>query len=260
MSLGKLESQKVGKSESWRAAKLSRAHVGLISLGMGRVWVLLGCLALALPGAQSLRFTSRRQWLSQVAESTCQRTAAAAVAWAIVLGGPGVPVEPAWAAISGVQRSDEVQVEVPEAFSFEESPKPLKTHEREFGPFVSKRTKGFKYGVTVDPVKIDDIRKFGSPGEVLDKVTGVELKKDGTLDVTPLSSAEVQFAPKDGGLGPAYELEYIVDSTRGLNHFWSSVTIQRGKLYVLTVQAKEATYSEVSEAAKSILQSFRVGL
>lgn len=144
----------------------------------------------------------------------------------------------------------------PPRFEFAESQKPLKTHAVEVGPYSSKATKGFKFGITVDPVKINDIRNFGTPQEVLDKVVGVESSKDGTLEVTKVGAREAAAAT--AGRPPFYELEYVVDSTRGLNHFWSSVTIQEGKLYVMTVQAKEATLAEVEQAAKDIRSSFFV--
>lgn len=57
----------------------------------------------------------------------------------------------------------------------------------------------------------------------------------------------------------AYDLEYKVDSSRGLNHYNVRTTILNKKLYVFTVQCKEETFNELQINSKEILNSLLIG-
>ena len=53
------------------------------------------------------------------------------------------------------------QIQLPEGFS--ETAKPVKTHLDEVN-LVSEEIKGYQYGITVDPVRIDSIKQVGLSG------------------------------------------------------------------------------------------------
>eukprot|EP00198_Chlamydomonas_reinhardtii_P006638 XP_001695974.1 PsbP-like protein [Chlamydomonas reinhardtii] len=89
-------------------------------------------------------------------------------------------------------------------------------------------------GVTVNPVKVASIDKFGSLAEVGDKLLEAEKKKESTLAVSLVSSSERQ-----GGAGAKlYEYEYELDSTRGRKRILNTVTIFNSRLYILNAAYK----------------------
>jgi hypothetical protein len=57
-----------------------------------------------------------------------------------------------------------------------------------------------------------------------------------------------------------YDIEYKVESSRGLNHYSSRSTIANKKLYVFTAQCKEDSFLEVGENIRQILDSLVVGI
>eukprot|EP01041_Mallomonas_annulata_P007901 gene7901-16174_t len=135
-----------------------------------------------------------------------------------------------------------------------ESPKLLKTHDIEVF-FKSESTKGFNAGVTVDQVKIGSLKDFGTPTTLAGKVQTVEKGKEGVTDVNMIRAEESM--PVCEGL-PAYELEYVVDSSRGLNHYLVKTTIVDKNLYVFTVQSPEAIYPSLATAGVDMINSLHV--
>ncbi|KAG2453834.1 hypothetical protein HYH02_002041 [Chlamydomonas schloesseri] len=89
-------------------------------------------------------------------------------------------------------------------------------------------------GVTVNPVKVASIDKFGSLAEVGDKLLEAERKKESTLGVSLVSSSERQGA----GGAKLYEYEYELDSTRGRKRILNTVTIFNSRLYILNAAFK----------------------
>jgi len=129
------------------------------------------------------------------------------------------------------------------------SNKPLQTHLDEIN--LPTNRKGYTYGVTVDPIRIQSLKDFGTPSEVAAKIVMAELRRDGVLDVTLARDAR-----EDIGSG-AYDVEYISDGTRGKKHFVTRSIVKDGKLFVLTVQVKEDDWKDVENEVLDAVHSFR---
>ncbi len=130
------------------------------------------------------------------------------------------------------------------------SNKPLQTHLDEINLPTS--TKGYTYGITVDPIRIKSLKEFGTPSEVAAKIVMAELRRDGVLDVTLASDAR-----EDESRG-AYDVEYISDGTRGKKHFVTRSIVKDGKLFVLTVQVKQDDWIGLGDEVLEAVQTFRV--
>jgi len=117
--------------------------------------------------------------------------------------------------------------------TLEPSNKPLQTHLDEVN-LLCPAIRGFQFGVTVDMIRLKNLREFGTPEEVGAKIVMAELKRDGVLDVTMSSDPS-----EDVGTG-AYDVEYTADGTRGKKHYITRTVVRDGKLFVLTAQVKEA--------------------
>ena len=152
------------------------------------------------------------------------------------------------------------QVTYPDNFVV--SPKPLKTHEIEFLS-KSEDIKGYNFGVTVDRVKVDTIKDiFKEPLLLANKVTQVEKSKEGVFDVTILNTKEesvkLASSPDSSQTTPpvSYIVEYKIDSSRGQNHYLVKSTIINKKLYVATVQTKDADWKdEIPGTAAKLIDS-----
>ena len=152
------------------------------------------------------------------------------------------------------------QVTYPDSFVV--SPKPLKTHEIEFLS-KSEDIKGYNFGVTVDRVKVNTIKDiFKEPLLLANKVTQVEKSKEGVFDVTILNTNEdtvkLVSSPDSTQTTPpvAYIVEYKIDSSRGKNHYLVKSTIVNKKLYVATVQTKDADWKdEIPATAAKLIDS-----
>lgn len=112
--------------------------------------------------------------------------------------------------------------------SFETTAKPLKTHldEVEF----KCETRGYKYGITVDPVRIATLEEFGTPEEVAQRVVNAEKARDGITDVELTKAAAI---------GGGYGVEYVSNGKRGRKRFVTRIVVSRNLLVVLTAQVKE---------------------
>ena len=134
--------------------------------------------------------------------------------------------------------------------NFNISNKPLKTHLDEVN--FEGDIKGYQYGITVDPVRLQTLRQFGSPEEVAAKIVTAEVRRDGVFEVTLVRD------PLEDEVG-AYIIEYISDGKRGKKRFVTRTIVNDGKLYVLTVQLKEEDLTDQrrNEVYDSI-QSFTV--
>jgi hypothetical protein len=136
--------------------------------------------------------------------------------------------------------------------TFVPSNKPLKTHLDEINFSPPSDAKGYTIGVTVDPVRINSMREFGSPGEVAARVVTAEVNRDGVFEVT------LARDPKEDATTGGYDIEYVSDGKRGTKRFVTRVYVKDGYLYVLTVQSKEKDYDGAREAEVSeCVGSFR---
>ena len=130
------------------------------------------------------------------------------------------------------------------------SNKPLQTHLDEIN--LPTNTKGYTYGVTVDPIRITSLKDFGTPSEVAAKIVMAELRRDGVLDVTLTRDA------KEDMTSGAYDVEYVSDGKRGKKHFVTRTVVNDGKLYVLTVQVKEDEWKDLEAEVIDAVHSFHV--
>ena len=125
--------------------------------------------------------------------------------------------------------------------SFVPGNKPLKTHLDEINFSPEPTIRGYTLGITVDPVRISNIKEFGSPEEVAARVVTAEVNRDGVFKVTLAKD------PKEDTNAGCYDIEYISDGKRGTKRFVTRIYVQDGFLYVLTVQSKEDEYDQVRE-------------
>lgn len=138
--------------------------------------------------------------------------------------------------------------------------KPLQTHLDEVNlPITNKIPEGrefplksYTYGVTVDPIRIQSLRQFGTPNEVAAKIVMAELRRDGVLDVT------MGRDPTEDSVTGGYDVEYISDGTRGKKHFVTRTIVDDGKLYVLTAQCKEDDWKYVEDEVWASVATFQV--
>ena len=138
-------------------------------------------------------------------------------------------------------------VQLPETMS-QPSNKPLKTHLDE----VNFNGNGINVGITVDPVRINSLRQFGTPQEVAAKVVTAEVNRDGVFEVTLLEDP-VELPDK------SYLLQYLSKGKRGNKRNVCKIFIENQKLYVLTAQAKEDVYDkEAEKTIQAIVESFVV--
>ena len=129
--------------------------------------------------------------------------------------------------------------------------KPLKTHLDEIN-FKSESIGGYQYGITVDPVRIESLRQFGTPEEVAAKVVLAEVNRDGVFDVTLVED------PVAGPDNSFYLLNYLSQGKRGNKHFLAKFYIQNKKLYALTAQCKEDDYKDLKAEMRKAADSFKV--
>ena len=107
--------------------------------------------------------------------------------------------------------------------------------------------------------RINNILEFDTPEGLGEKVVQVEQAKDGVYEARVISAtqsthpavkpAEGQGRNDDNGgvsIYPSYDVEYTVDSSRGQNHYLIKATVFKNKLYVLTAQAKQSSFSSGS--------------
>lgn len=112
--------------------------------------------------------------------------------------------------------------------------------------------KGYSFGITVDPIRIQSLRDFGTPNEVAAKIVMAELRRDGVLDVT------MGRDPTEDPMTGAYDVEYVSDGTRGKKHFVTRTIVRGQKLYVLTVQCRESDWKSVEGEVWDTVKTFRV--
>ena len=129
--------------------------------------------------------------------------------------------------------------------------KPLKTHLDEIN-FKSESVGGYQYGITVDPVRIESLRQFGSPEEVAAKVVLAEVNRDGVSDVVLMED------PVAGPDDAYYQLNYQSKGKRGTKRFVSKFFIEKQKLYALTAQCKEDDFKALESEMLKAADSFRV--
>lgn len=122
-------------------------------------------------------------------------------------------------------------------------------------------------------MKINSIKQFSTPSDLAKRVVEVERSKDGFMDAEVLgarasvvpSMLVVSSSSDDSGGGEggstgidAYDLEYQVESTRGLNHYTVRTTILNKNLFVFTVQYRQEDTERLRALGVEILDSLRI--
>jgi hypothetical protein len=131
--------------------------------------------------------------------------------------------------------------------------KPLKTHLDEVNFKVP--TNSLQFGITVDPVRIDSLKDFGTPEEVAAKVVLTEVNRDGVFDVTLM---EDPIAVESTGNTLFYQLNYLSVGKRGKKRNVARFAIVQHKLYALTAQCLEDDYATLQPVLQVAVRSFEV--
>merc|ERR1712129_108334 len=119
--------------------------------------------------------------------------------------------------------------------------------------FFKEDERGYKYGITVDPVRISNLREFGSPEEVAQRVIQAESVRDGVTDVQLFQS------PKEDVYSNSYEISFISQGSRGNNHVVNRIYVDRNMLYVITAQIKVSKFEEKGDEIMTAINSFVLG-
>lgn len=164
---------------------------------------------------------------------------------------PFFPASAALAADVYTRQTDQFAYEFQPPENFDSGNKPLRTHLDEIN-FKSESVGGYQFGVTVDPVRIDSLRQFGTPEQVAAKVVLAEVNRDGVFDVTLMED------PIAGPDNIFYQLNYQSKGKRGTKRFITKFYIQKQKLYALTAQCKEDDYKDLEAEMRKAADSFRL--
>jgi len=145
----------------------------------------------------------------------------------------------------------------PESFKVSEKMLGLTVKTHEYEVFLkSEYVKGFNAGVTVDKVKIKDIREFSSPVDLAARVIDVEKKKDADWYIIEPRRTKVLDAVQQESSPISYILNYQVDSSRGFKRYIVKTAVNNKMLYVFTVQCNEESFDEVKPLAMELIDSF----
>lgn len=100
-----------------------------------------------------------------------------------------------------------------------------------------------------------DAEVLGASTSVVPSMLVVSSSSDGTGTVSDMSGG----GGEDSSTGiDAYDLEYQVESTRGLNHYNVRTTILNKNLFVFTVQYKQEDTERMRALGVEILDSLRI--
>jgi hypothetical protein len=162
------------------------------------------------------------------------------------------------------RRTDQYAYQFTPPPNFTPGNKPLKTHLDE-NNFKSTETAGFQFGITVDPVRLQSLSEFGTPGEVAAKVVTAEVNRDGVFDVKLMQDPIEQrgdgggsSGSDTGGTSNGLVLDYLSSGKRGDKRFVAKFFVENQKLYALTAQCKQADYETVKKELLEAVDSFRV--
>ena len=158
---------------------------------------------------------------------------------------------PAFATEVFTRQTDQFAYQFQPPENFGAGNKPLRTHLDEIN-FKSESVSGYQYGITVDPVRIESLRQFGTPEEVAAKVVLAEVNRDGVFDVTLMKD------PIAGPNDSYYQLNYQSKGKRGTKRFVAKFYIQNQKLYALTAQCKEDDYNALESEMLKTVETFQL--
>ncbi|EXB36436.1 PsbP domain-containing protein 2 [Morus notabilis] len=106
-------------------------------------------------------------------------------------------------------------------------------------------------GVVVNPVRLSNLREFGSPEFVADKLIQAERRKESTKEAEVIDVAE-----RSGREGlQVYEFEYKVDSTRGgMKRIFTAAFVASKKLYLLNISHSDKPENPLNDHIRMILE------
>ncbi|KAL5554911.1 hypothetical protein UlMin_037147 [Ulmus minor] len=106
-------------------------------------------------------------------------------------------------------------------------------------------------GVVVNPIRLTNLREFGTPQFVADKLIQAEKRKESTKDAEVIGVAE-----RLGREGlQVYEFEYKLDSTRGgLKRIFTAAFVASNKLYLLNIAHSDKPENPLDSHTRSVLE------
>lgn len=119
--------------------------------------------------------------------------------------------------------------------------------------FEDPARKSSKLGVTVSPIRVDNLEAFGDLDSVAARLLAAEKAKDSTTGVEMVK----QGTRKGSQSGVTiYDFEYELDSTRGRKRVLNSVAISRRQLYIVNGNAKcdKGVCDGAAEAATKLMR------
>ncbi|KAL5213900.1 hypothetical protein ABZP36_003052 [Zizania latifolia] len=106
-------------------------------------------------------------------------------------------------------------------------------------------------GVVVNPVRLSSLTEFGTPQFVAERLIQAEKKKESTKSAEVVSIGE---RSGHGGL-TVYEIEYLLDSTRGgMKRIFSAAFVANRKLYLLNIAHSDSQEKPLDNQTRNILE------
>ncbi|KAF0893135.1 hypothetical protein E2562_023169 [Oryza meyeriana var. granulata] len=110
---------------------------------------------------------------------------------------------------------------------------------------------GNNIGVVVNPVRLSTLTEFGTPQFVAERLIQAEKKKEST------KSAEVISVGERSGHDSltVYEIEYLLDSTRGgMKRIFSAAFVAARKLYLLNIAHSDSQEKPLDSQTRNVLE------
>uniref|UniRef100_A0A0D9W553 PsbP C-terminal domain-containing protein n=1 Tax=Leersia perrieri TaxID=77586 RepID=A0A0D9W553_9ORYZ len=106
-------------------------------------------------------------------------------------------------------------------------------------------------GVVVNPVRLSTLTEFGTPQFVAERLIQAEKKKESTKSAEVISVGE-----RSGHDGlTVYEIEYLLDSTRGgMKRIFSAAFVAAKKLYLLNIAHSDSEEKPLDRQTRNVLE------
>ncbi|XP_006652306.1 psbP domain-containing protein 2, chloroplastic [Oryza brachyantha] len=106
-------------------------------------------------------------------------------------------------------------------------------------------------GVVVNPVRLSTLTEFGTPQFVAERLIQAEKKKESTKSAEVISVGE-----RSGHDGlTVYEIEYLLDSTRGgMKRIFSAAFVASRKLYLLNITHSDSQQKPLDSQTRNVLE------
>ncbi|TVU14447.1 hypothetical protein EJB05_37917, partial [Eragrostis curvula] len=106
-------------------------------------------------------------------------------------------------------------------------------------------------GVVVNPVRLNSLPEFGTPQFVADRLLQAEKKKESTKSAEVISVGE-----RSGNDGlKVYEIEYVLDSTRGgMKRIFTAAFVASKKLYLLNIAHSDSQEKPLDSQTRTVLE------